>query len=161
MRVIIRPLRMTDADISYRWRNNPSVWKHTENKPNRIVTREIERKWLRNAIRHPNEKRFAICAGDDERYVGNVQLTDIDSVSAQFHIFIGEISYHGKGVGKKATILMLEYAFSVLGLDTVFLFVHKNNVGAINSYLKCGFLQVDEVGERLKMEIYNEQFRKD
>jgi RimJ/RimL family protein N-acetyltransferase len=157
MKVRIRPLQELDASVSYRWRNNPDVWRYTGNKPDTNVTYEIELNWLRDALKRQNEKRFAICIGDDERYIGNVQLTDINEKTAQLHIFIGEIDCHGMGFGTSATQLLLKYAFSILGLESVYLFVNKNNIGAVKSYEKCGFVQVKEAGEIIKMEISNER----
>jgi RimJ/RimL family protein N-acetyltransferase len=156
MKITIRPLRAKDAAISYRWRNNPEIWKYTKSKPDKKITYEIELAWLREVLKRPNERRFAICVGEDSQYIGNVQLTDIDERTAQFHIFIGEIDYHGKGVGTKSTLLILDYAFSVLELETVYLFVNKNNTAAIKLYEKCGFLRVEEVDEVIRMRIVNE-----
>jgi RimJ/RimL family protein N-acetyltransferase len=159
MKVRIRPLQELDAAVSYKWRNNPDVWRYTENKPNANVTYEIELNWLRDALKRHNEKRFAICVGEDDYYIGNVQLTDINEKTAQFHIFIGELSCHGMGFGTRATQLLLEYAFSILGLVSVYLFVNKKNIGAIKLYEKCGFVQVEEIGEIKKMEILDERNR--
>jgi RimJ/RimL family protein N-acetyltransferase len=157
MKVKIRPLQAEDAAISYKWRNNPEIWKYTESKPDRNITYEIELNWLRDVLKRPDEKRFAICVGDNNQYIGNVQLTNINEKTAQFHVFIGEIGYHGKGVGTKSTLLILVYAFSVLNLESIYLFVNKKNISAIKLYEKCGFLRLKEVGEVIKMEIFNER----
>ena len=156
MKVAIRPLQEEDASISYKWRNNPEIWKYTESKPDMNITYEIELNWLQDVLQRPNEKRFAICVDDDHQYVGNVQLTDINQGVAQFHIFIGEVVYHGMGIGTKATSLMLDYAFSVLGLNAVYLFVNKNNAVAIKMYENCGFYKLEESSEMIKMEIIDE-----
>lgn len=158
MEVRIRPLRETDAVISYKWRNNPEIWRYTERKPDQPITYEIEHKWLREVLKRPNEKRFAICVGNRDEYVGNIQLTDIISKKmAQFHIFIGESSYHNKGVGTRATGLLLDYAFYILELEMVYLFVQQDNASAIRLYEKCGFSSVGEFGKRIKMEVVNGQ----
>lgn len=156
MKVTIRPLQVDDASISYKWRNNPDIWRYTSARPDRFVTQAIERDWLCKVLRRTNEKRFAICIGQNDQYIGNVQLTDINNNSAQFHIFIGKPNFHGKGIGQKATLLMLEYAFSELGLVSVYLFVNKNNVPAVKMYEKCGFHKLEEVNEMIKMEKTNE-----
>ena len=157
MKVKIRPLQVRDSAISCKWRNNPDIWRYTGNKPNRVITYDDELKWIRDVIKRPNEIRFAICVGEDEQYIGNVQLTDIRERTAQFHIFIGEVSYHGKGIGTKSTLLLLDYAFSVLGLESVYLFVNNKNISAIKSYEKCGFVKLEEIDEIIKMEIFNER----
>jgi len=45
-KVLIRPLQIEDASISWKWRNDPVVWKYTGSKPNIKVTEEIEKRWL-------------------------------------------------------------------------------------------------------------------
>ena len=156
MKVTIRPLQAEDAAISYKWRNNLKLWKYTGSKPDRNITYEIELSWLRDALKRPNEKRFAICVGDEDKYIGNVQLTNINERTAQLHIFIGEVGYHGKGIGTKSTLLILEYGFSVLNLESIYLFVHNNNISAIKFYKKCRFVQLKETDEMIKMQIVNQ-----
>lgn len=139
MRVSLRPLQEADAKISCRWRNNPDVWRFTGNKPDTHVTEAIELAWIRQALNNPCELRFAICAGDSCEYVGNAQLTNITKGDAEFHIFIGEIAWHGRGVGSFATQQVLQHAHTVLGLNEIYLHVHADNAAAITAYLKCGF----------------------
>jgi hypothetical protein len=41
-KILIRPLRKNDADISFRWRNMTDVWEFTGNRPHTIITKEIK-----------------------------------------------------------------------------------------------------------------------
>jgi RimJ/RimL family protein N-acetyltransferase len=149
MKVTLRPLDEHDAETSFRWRNDARVWQFTGNRPETEITLEIERDWIRNVLARTNEKRFAICIGDAQQYVGNVQLTNITSNDAEFHIFIGEVAAHGKGVGTQATQRILDYARDALGLQQVYLSVHPDNVSAIRAYEKCGFQWSPTDGTRL------------
>lgn len=142
--IYIRPLREADAEISYQWRNDPEVWKYTGSKPDKEITLEIEKDWIQKVLSRPDEKRFAICLRDTDEYIGNVQLTGINSYEAEFHIFIGEKKYWGKGFGTKVTNLAVEYAFNVLRLQCVYLFVKKENAAAVRAYEKAGFEKVIE-----------------
>lgn len=153
--VMIRPLELDDHKISYAWRNDPAIWQFTGSKPNRTITPEIEKEWLAGAIQRPNEKRFAICVGPKKRYVGNVQLTSIGNEEAEYHIFIGEKEYWGKGIAKKASILILEYAFKVLKLTQVFLYVNHDNVTALRMYEKLSFKVVENKNSSIKMLLKN------
>ena len=60
---------------------------------------------------------------------------------AEYGVFIGEKDYLGKGVGQAATKLILDFAFTELKLHKVFLRVLSDNIGAIKSYEKSGFVQ--------------------
>ena len=153
MKVKIEPLREEHALISWRWRNDPSVWELTGGRPDRFITPEIETEWIKKAIRNQDQKRYAILA--DSVYVGNVQLTDIKDESGEFHIFIGDKSYWGKGIAIAATALMLKCAFEEYKLQKVHLWVNKKNYSAIKVYEKCGFRLVGEDDVGLKMEVKN------
>ena len=149
MKVAIIPLKEEHALVSYKWRNNPEIWLLTGGRPDSRVTVEMELDWIRKAIVNPEQKRYAIMV--DDRYVGNVQLTDLKDESAQFHIFIGDTSYWGKGVATKATELMLDLAFSEFKLKSVYLLVNKKNAAARRVYEKCGFVEVPFNGDEIKM----------
>ena len=142
-KVLIRPLDISDAQISWKWRNNPNIWKFTGSKPNRKITQKIEQEWIHKVISDHTTKRFAILVNDV--YVGNIQLTDIIKYdAAQYHIFIGDTDYWGKGVAKLATYQILYFAKEVLGLKKVFLKVKKENSSAIHVYKNNGFIVTSE-----------------
>jgi RimJ/RimL family protein N-acetyltransferase len=151
MEVTIRPLKENDAKISYLWRNDAEIWKYTGSKPTQPITYEIEKEWIQKVLKREDEIRFAICVGDNNEYVGNVQLTNITKTDAEFHIFVGNKKFHNKGIGTKATDLILNYSHKVLQLKTVYLFVNKENVTAIKSYKKCGFYEIERNKEQLKL----------
>ena len=147
--VMLRPLQEEDAQTSYGWRNDARIWQYTGNRPDKVVTEAMERDWLRQVLARPNEARFAICVGAQHTYVGNVQLTHITAGDAEFHIFIGDTRVHGQGVGTQATQLILDYARETLGLHEVYLSVHQDNLAAIRTYEKCGFICRASDGDRL------------
>lgn len=137
--VYLRPLRLEDAKVSYKWRNDPEVWKFTGSRPDRHITYAIEKEWLNRTLEKKGEKRFAICLTKNDKYIGNIQLIGIDRGSASFHLFIGNKRYWGKGIGKKASFLVLQYGFSSLKLQQVALEVHKGNIAAFSIYKSMGF----------------------
>jgi RimJ/RimL family protein N-acetyltransferase len=93
--VLIRPLVKEDALTSYQWRNDSEIWKFTGSRPNITVTQEVESEWIEKVLKDDISKRFAILC--DGEYIGNVQLTNINNDSAEFHIFIGKKSFGEKG----------------------------------------------------------------
>lgn len=137
MQIEIRTLKIEDANISYKWRNNPMIWKYTGSKPNKKITKNIEREWIIEVLKRDDEKRFAILA--DNIYVGNIQLTNIKTNSATFHIFIGDANYWGKGIASRAMDLLFEYAKNSLNIAYIILTVHPKNNSAIKLYEKKGF----------------------
>lgn len=149
MQVEIRPLEEKDALISYKWRNNPLIWKYTGNRPDKTITPEIELDWIRKVLKNENEKRFAIIA--DSIYVGNVYLTNVENHTASFHIFIGESDYWGKGVATIVLDKIISYS-NKIHLSKLILKVHQDNISAQKLYKKAGFVETSREGDRVSME---------
>ncbi|TKB97613.1 GNAT family N-acetyltransferase [Pedobacter cryophilus] len=156
--IYLRPLNLEDAETSYRWRNNPEIWNFTEFKPNKHITVEIETEWLYRILQNKDEYRFAICLKETGQYLGNVQLLNVNNKTACFHIFIGETSFWGKGIGNKATALLLEHGFNNLKLDFITLRVHKDNSFALSVYKKMGFQIIDKNGDFMEMALAKDYY---
>lgn len=158
--VYIRPLVLSDANVSYRWRNDADIWKFTEFKPDRYISLEAEQEWLKDKLENKNERRFAICLKENNQYIGNIQLLNLENGQASFHIFIGEKTLWGKGIGQQATKLILKYAFAELGLDSILLEVNQLNILACKTYKKMGFVPVgtNEENGFIKMQLDKKGF---
>ncbi len=77
------------------------------------------------------------------KIVGIVGLSNINWISrnAYLSIAIYDENYHGKGIGKEASELLLSYAFDYLNLDKINLEVYEYNERAIRLYKKLGFVE--------------------
>ena len=64
-----------------------------------------------------------------------------------FGIFIGDAGYWNKGIGTEAASLCLDFAFNVLNMHTVYLYVYDYNKRAIASYKKIGFKVTGKKGK--------------
>lgn len=86
--------------------------------------------------------------------IGNTALENINlrDRTAEFGIFIGETDLQGRGYGTEATRLMLDYAFTGLGLQNVMLRVWEYNFAGLRVYEKAGFR---EFGRRTKTHMMN------
>jgi RimJ/RimL family protein N-acetyltransferase len=98
------------------------------------------------------------------RPIGSAYLHDIDARhrTAEFGIVIGEADARGKGYGTETARLMLNYAFTALGLANVMLRVYSFNPAGLRAYEKAGFRvvgtrrQCHAMGGRLWDVIYME-----
>lgn len=142
--IYIRPLVEQDALVSYQWRNNPRIWRFTGARPDKYITPEMETAWLLEVLKRENEKRFAICLHVDNRYIGNIFLTDIADNEAQMHIFIGEMEYWGKRRAYEAICMIFEYGFEELGLDTIYVQINSKNAAALVLGKLVGFRKISE-----------------
>ena len=153
MKVELRPLLPTDAEKAVHWRNDPAVWTYTTAAGREQVDVETERAWIERVTANPAERRCAIVV--DDLYVGNAYLTDIEGGTAQFHLFIGDQTAWGRGIGRRATAAMLEVAWRGLDLDSVYLLVHRDNAAALAIYRGLGFLPLASEGSFERMSVSN------
>lgn len=140
--VYIRPLAPEDAMVSCEWRNNPKIWRFTGTRPTTYITPEIELEWIMEVLRRPDEKRFAICRKQDNRYIGNIFFTDIENGNAQMHIFIGDIKFWGGNRAYQAICQIIEYGFEQISLETIYSYINPSNLAAIRLGLNAGFREV-------------------
>ena len=112
----------------------------------RPVTREVIEA---NYERHSKEDQghvvdFAIYEYATMRLIGATSLRHIVFVhgNADFGIYIGEKDCWGRGYGTEATILMLDYGFTVLGLHNILLSTYGYNERAIRAYTRAGFREM-------------------
>jgi RimJ/RimL family protein N-acetyltransferase len=78
------------------------------------------------------------------RPIGHTNLRDLGSLhrTAEFGILIGETDCRGKGYGTEATQLMLDFAFTALGVHNVWLDTLSLNPAAIRAYTRAGFREI-------------------
>lgn len=156
--VLIRPLQKEDALISYQWRNDPEVWKFTGSRPDIEITKEIEFEWIVKVLQDEKSKRFAILC--DSEYIGNVHLNNIENNTAEFHIFIGNKDFWGKGISQLATYQILYYAKEVLKFSEIYLYVKPENIAAVESYKRNNFVVTEENPGNVKMSLQLSQLKK-
>ena len=73
--------------------------------------------------------------------IGTTALLGVDwrNGTAEYAIVIGEASARGRGHGTEATRLMLDYAFTALGLRSLMLRVAAYNLAGAAAYRRAGF----------------------
>ncbi len=138
-RVLLRPLASGDLRRCVKWFSDPQVTQFLgRNVP---VTLAEEERWFRDYLRRGDEQIFAIEV--DGRHVGNLGLHKVDRVhrKADVGIVIGETTYWSRGYGTDAMRAALAYGFDHLGLNKVSLDVLEDNLRALRSYEKCGFVR--------------------
>lgn len=136
MHVYLRPLTVEDASISYKWRNDPGLWKYAASHPNCEVTEEMERAWATRVIADPSRLSFAICLKDGT-YIGNTYLTNIHANMANFGIFIGDRAAQGHGYAREAIELLKEKAREH-NIQKIHFGCSPANLPALFTYLKSG-----------------------
>jgi RimJ/RimL family protein N-acetyltransferase len=92
---------------------------------------------------------FAIEA--DGKYIGGCGLFHFDwtARTGEIGIGIGDPAYRGRGYGRDAVRVLLDYAFRLRNLHRVWLTVHANNERAIRCYRACGFVEEGRLREHV------------
>lgn len=142
--VYLRPLRVEDAQVSWRWRNDVSLWKYTGSRPNCEVTETMERAWAERVIQDPTRINYAICLSPSNDYIGNIYLVNIHDGIGELGIFIGNRDAHGKGYGTQALKALIEEAKTLHNLKKIRIGVSCENKSAMAVYLKCGGVIVED-----------------
>jgi RimJ/RimL family protein N-acetyltransferase len=99
---------------------------------------------------------FGIVDLETDELIGRGMLFDLDLVNrkAMLGIVIGAKAYWGQGYGQEAVRLLLEYAFSLLNLNSVMLGTFSFNRRAIHCYERVGF---KEIGRRRQARIIGDR----
>jgi diamine N-acetyltransferase len=134
------PLRRDLLPLYQRWINNLGTMR-TLDLPPYPITMEKEQNWYDRVSRAEGDAQFTIYERETLRPIGNTGLHELDyrNRTASFGIIVGEPECRGKGYGTETTRLMLDYAFTALGLHNVMLIVFEFNTAGIRAYQKAGF----------------------
>lgn len=138
-KLILRPIRLSDASRFVKWVNDPEVNKLLRGNTKKITLKE-ERKWIKSLPKKvKTEKQFAIEASNGI-HIGSLSLIlDIKNKCAVFGILIGDKNYWNRGYGTEATNMILAYGFNNLKLHRIELNVFIYNKRAIKVYKNLGF----------------------
>lgn len=114
-----------------------------------------ENKFDQQAKEKPDDLWFGIWA--DGKLIGHAGLGDFNrtALNCELGITIGDKDYWGKGYGREAIRLLLNYAFRILNQQRVWLTVYANNERAVRSYRASGFV---EEGRQRRQEWSNGQY---
>ncbi len=152
--IYLRKMEYADTDNIVKWRNSDYVRAHFIYQA--LFTKESHENWIHTMVETGKVDQLIICIkGDKEDIpVGSVYVRDIDKThnKAEYGIFIGEESARGRGIGSMAASLMIEYCFKQLKLHRLFLRVFADNVGAIRSYEKAGFVKEAYLKDDVKIQ---------
>ena len=142
--VALGPLRRDLLPLYQRWINDLGTMRTLGLAP-LPMTSEKEQDWYDRQSKAEDDVPFTIYERETLRPIGNTGLHGVDhrNRSATFGILIGEPDCRGKGYGTETTRLMLDYAFTALGLNNVMLTVFEfNSAGAGFQFCKQTLMTV-------------------
>ncbi len=150
LKIVYRPLEVSDLKLRTQWQNNPAISKNLGWQIRKGTTLKEAKKWFESYVNNENDKRYIIEVNG--KPVGIVGLTDINPVdkNAMLYIIIGEDKYRGRGLGRKACEYIINFGFSKLKLHKIYLEVNSYNENAFRLYNKLGFVEEGRLKEQIK-----------
>lgn len=138
---------LEDKEENYKllekWCSNEKIYKYFEQ---RILSYdEIKNKYIKRCNVDSNVPVYMIYYKNEK--VGIVQYKKINDIF-DIDIFIGETSFHNKGIGEEVIKLFTKYLINVMGARKFSLVPLKDNLNAINCYKKCGYKVEKEIIEK-------------
>lgn len=139
-RIALGPIRRKDIPTFVRWMNDFTVTGMLAVQP-RPMTLEQETAWYERAALDEASRTFGIYERATGRAIGNCGLHDLEfrHRRCEVGILIGDAECRGKGYGTEAMRLLLDYAFTALGMHSVMLWVYEYNIAARRCYEKIRF----------------------
>ena len=136
---VLRHVEYDDLPILRAWRNHPEShqWFFSQED----ITPEQQKAWWEQYLKDETVRLFVIETPEGEP-IGTISLTladPSDGVGELGHMLVAS-EHRGRGYGRLATNMLLQYAFDELGLQRVFLEVMEENQLAINLYQRCGLV---------------------
>lgn len=141
-KVALGPVEKSMIPDFVRWENDFAVTVMSGDPLRPLSRAQVEERFARASKEdYPRSVDFAIYERASMRCIGSAGLRHINKThrNAEYGITIGEKDCWGKGYGTETTILILDYAFTVLGLHNVLLRASGYNERAIRAYTRAGF----------------------
>jgi len=140
-RLYLRPVEAGDAELIAHLdavETDTFMWRH------RIPTSPLEHdRFIADAYRHqpPESVWFSVCLRDDDRFIGNVGVTDIDWLhrTGETATLLGPAEIRGHGYGTEAKHLLLEYCFDRIHMHVLRSDVDEPNTRSAAALAKQGY----------------------
>lgn len=139
-RIYLRALEPDDYKTSIKWRKDDRIWDMLGG-PKYFVSEAYEKKWVEDTIFNSRDVKLAICLIENDKYIGNVYMTNIDEInrSCHSHVLIGDKDYWGKGYVREALTKAIEYMFNERNIHRIQANVLESNVQSLKMHEKCGY----------------------
>lgn len=141
--LFLTKIEKEDMEYIYRWFSDIEFLKFYDYTPPVPQTKEEVDKTFDDYEKNKESDIFAIRLAENNQIIGIAGYDDIvkENKVATLFIGIGNKDTRGKGYGKEALNLLLEYGFSELDFHRIQLNVLEFNHAAIALYEKTGFIK--------------------
>jgi len=142
--IYLRALEPEDLDFIYQIENDEEIWEMSSTQT--PYSRFLIKQYLENAhmdIYDAKQLRLVICSYDDV-VLGLIDLFDFNPTHNRVGvgILIAKEEYRGKGYGREALTLMINYGKTHLRLHQLYANISEDNVVSTKLFEKQGFKKI-------------------
>ena len=138
MKLILRPLERKDLPFIHDLDNERHTMAFWFEEPYESLD-ELTNLYNKH-IHDDDERRFVIDVNN--KFAGIIELVDINFIHRNSEIqIIVKSDFRGRGLAKDAMLKGLDYAFNILNMHKIYLYVDTENHKALNLYKEVGFVQ--------------------
>jgi RimJ/RimL family protein N-acetyltransferase len=138
--LFIRNAHPNDAAASFRWFANPMVTQYLPLAGKGFLPMDRVVAFLENASKSDRPELAVTIALKSGQPIGCGGYRNfVEGHSAELSLILGEPEVWGKGYGREALDLMVEYGFKDLGLGEIWLIVRADNEKGVRLFGKSGF----------------------
>lgn len=139
-KIALGPASMDLAPLFAAWRNDMFIQRTQGFIPGPVTVESME-KSIEDEGSRDDGYGFVIYERSSMKAIGRCGLFELDwrHRTAEFGMLIGEAGSRGKGYASEVALLVLDYAFTALGMHTVYLRVDEFNTAGRKAYAKAGF----------------------
>lgn len=141
MNIKLRDLKPSDKKYFFVWIKDKDVIRYSLSMFQKVESNAEISNWFDKLLLDKSSYNKAIVDNANGELIGYTGIAQINetNLSGEYFIFIGNKSYHGKGIGTYVTKEIVKIGFQELGLNRIMLTVSEKNIGAVNAYTKANF----------------------
>ena len=151
-RIYLSHFERADAPLMAKWLSDLEVTTHL-GAIGQVFGVEDEEEWIERVRRDRYNPTFSIIVRDGQEMIGSLGLKGVDSKrgTAELGICIGEKTAWGKGYGAEAVRLLVDFGFTLLNLESIYLKYWDFNPRARSAYLRAGFKDAGRLRSRVEV----------
>jgi RimJ/RimL family protein N-acetyltransferase len=149
-KVLLRPITREDIVHQWKFENDAELWFWDGGRPRPSSLEQLLAHFDHDTRNDAgNDISFAIEV--DGQYIGYCGLHNVDNTArtCELSIEIGDRGSQGKGYGRDAVRVLLDYAFRHMNMNRVWLNTHSENERAMRCYKACGFVEEGRLRQHL------------
>lgn len=148
-KIYLRPICEDDSELIVKWRNQDNVRKYFFYRNDFTV--ESQKHWYKTKVKTGEIFQFIVCEKDSDLAIGCTYLQgyEKDTNCAESGIFLGADDIRGKGYGKEALELTVNFAFKELGVSKLIARAVADNKASVNTHIAVGYKIVDNIRQKV------------